>query len=263
MSRRLVVVFALLISGGCVYSPYPLSQPSSDKERVSPTPSKPPISVPSTAATPLPQKPATPKPPPAVPQPLLSFTIALDPGHGGSFTGAIGHTGLMEKDINLDVALQVREILESWGAKVVMTRTRDTQLAEVIDADLSERCRVANRANPDVFISIHTNYARDPAPHGFEVYVPKNASGERDRESRALATMLRNRLGEVWGRYDRGTKDDRSLHVLNGTSAPAVLVELEFVSNPRIEKELASDTVRHELADGIAKATLGWFKSRK
>jgi N-acetylmuramoyl-L-alanine amidase len=169
----------------------------------------------------------------------------------------------MEKDINLDVALQVRKILESWGARVIMTRTRDTQLSEGIDADLSERCRIVNRANPDVFLSIHTNYARDPGPHGFEIYVPKNAATERDRESRALATSLRSRLGQVWGPYDRGTKDDRSLHVLNGTIAPAVLVELEFVSNPRIEKQLASDTVRRELADGIAKATLGWFTDRK
>jgi N-acetylmuramoyl-L-alanine amidase len=169
----------------------------------------------------------------------------------------------MEKEINLDVALKLRDILESWGAKVVMTRTQDSCFSTTLDADLSERCRIVNRASPDVFLSIHTNYARDPAPHGFEVYVPRNVVPGRDRECRALAALLREGLMDVWGQCDRGTKDDRNLHVLSGTAAPAVLVELEFVSNPKVEKQLASGSVRHELADGLAKATLEWFKTRK
>jgi N-acetylmuramoyl-L-alanine amidase len=263
MARRSLVLLALAFSGGCVYSPHPLSQPSHDKEWVPLSASRPPASAAAPASSPAPQKPAALKPAPAAPRPLLDCTIALDPGHGGSFTGAIGRAGLTEKEINLDVALQVKDILESWGAKVVMTRTRDTNFSETLDVDLSERCRIVNRASPDVFLSIHTNFTRDPVPHGFEVYVPKNAASGRDQESRALAALLRGRLGEVWGPCDRGTKDDRNLHVLNGTLAPAVLVELEFVSNPRIEQQLASGSVRHDLADGIAKATLGWFTGRK
>jgi len=260
MARRPLLLLSLIFVGGCVYSPEPLSQPSQTKARAAAPPARPPVPAPATASAP--PRPAVAKPAPAPPRPLLDRTIALDPGHGGPFTGAVGRAGLMEKDINLDVALQVRDLLESWGAKVVMTRTSDHSTSETLDADLTERCRVVNRARPDVFLSIHTNFTQNPVPHGFEVYVPKNAPGGRDRDSRMLAGLLRERLGDVWGSCDRGTKDDRNLHVLNGTLAPAVLVELEFVSNPRIEEQLASPSVRRDLADGIAKATLGWFTSR-
>ena len=95
MVRRSSIFLLLVCSGGCVYSPHPLSQPSHEKERAAIPFSRP--SATASAPTPAPQKPAAVKPAPTVPRPLLDCMIALDPGHGGSFTGAVGRAGLMEK----------------------------------------------------------------------------------------------------------------------------------------------------------------------
>ncbi len=200
-----------------------------------------------------------PKPRPA---PTLPISIAIDPGHGGMHTGGKGRTGLMEKDINLDVSLELQRILESWGARVTMTRTTDRHYSPDVDDDLQARVLIVNRAAPDLFLSIHTNYVDNPGPRGFEVWVPKNAQGVRNAESRRLARALLNELGGVWDSEDRGIKDDHNLRVLKGTSCPAALVELEFVSNRAAERELARADVRARLAAAIADAVRRWDQGR-
>jgi N-acetylmuramoyl-L-alanine amidase len=189
---------------------------------------------------------------------LAGVKIAIDPGHGGIHTGGKGQTGLMEKDINLGVSLHLQKILESWGARVVMTRVADGQFANHVDDDLDARVDSVNAAKPDLFLSIHTNYVANAGPRGFEVWVPR-CTGARDRDSRDLAGLLRSEFDEVWGAtQDRGTKDDHNLRVLKGTHCPAALVELEFVSNPAVEQKLAQDSKQRELAAAIAEAARLW-----
>jgi len=185
--------------------------------------------------------------------------IAVDAGHGGMHTGGKGGTGLLEKDINLGVALNLQEILESWGARVVMTRTTDRHFDPQVDEDLDARVQIVNTARPSLFLSIHTNYVPQAGPRGFEVWVPR-CTGARDRESRSLAEHVRSELGGVWGAgADRGTKDEHNLRVLKGTRCPAALVELEFVSNPGIERQLAKASKQRELATAIAEAARDWY----
>ena len=190
---------------------------------------------------------------------LAGTVIAIDPGHGGMHTGGKGNNGLLEKDINLGVALQLQETLQSWGAQVVMTRQNDRHFDPNVDDDLDARVRIVNARNPDLFLSIHTNYVPASGPRGFEVWVPR-CSGERDRKSRALATSLRDELGGVWGAdEDRGTKDEHNLRVLKGTHCPAALIELEFVSNPGVERMLGQPGKQRELARAIAEAARKWL----
>jgi N-acetylmuramoyl-L-alanine amidase len=132
-----------------------------------------------------------------------------------------------------------------------------------VDDDLNARVDLVNRQNPDLFLSVHTNYVDNPGPRGFEVWVPKNARGARNAESRRLAQNLLAELGGVWQSEDRGIKDDHNLRVLKGTTCPAALVELEFVSNPAAERELAKATKRRQLADAIAEAVRRWFVDRR
>jgi len=209
-----------------------------------------------------PSKPLPPLPPKEDPNPrkgaLAGVKIAIDAGHGGIHTGGKGQTGLMEKDINLGVSLHLQKILQSWGARVVMTRVADGQFANHVDDDLDARVDIVNGAKPDLFLSIHTNYVATPGPRGFEVWVPR-CNGARDGASRDLAKVLREELGGVWGaNQDRGTKDDHNLRVLKGTHCPAALVELEFVSNPAVEQKLAQDSKQRELAAAIAEAARVW-----
>jgi len=142
-------------------------------------------------------------------------TIAIDPGHGGVHTGGQGQT-MVEKDINLGVSLQLQRILTSWGAKVVMTRSADRNFSKDVDDDLDARVQIVNESRPDLFLSIHTNYATNAGPRGYEVWVPR-CGGSRDSESRNLAVLLRGELGTVWDSPDRGTKDEHNLRVLKGT----------------------------------------------
>jgi N-acetylmuramoyl-L-alanine amidase len=189
---------------------------------------------------------------------MAGVKIAIDPGHGGMHTGGKGNGGLMEKDINLGVALALQKILQSWGAQVVMTRVRDVNFHVQVDDDLDSRVQIVNQAAPDLFLSIHTNYVANTGPRGFEVWVPR-CNGRRDHQSRDLADLLRRELGEVWGNnQDRGTKDDHNLRVLKGTTCPAALVELEFVSNPAVERQLGQAAKQRELATAIAEATYNW-----
>jgi N-acetylmuramoyl-L-alanine amidase len=212
-----------------------------------------------------------PRPPaePAAPAPsprkglLAGVKIAIDPGHGGSHTGGKGQNGTLEKDINLGVSLHLQKILQSWGAQVVMTRMVDVDFDHRVDEDLDARVDIVNAARPDLFLSIHTNYVGSSGPRGFEVWVPR-CSGPRDIACRGLADALRGQLGEVWGKnQDRGTKDDHNLRVLKGTHCTAALVELEFVSNPAVERQLGQDSKRHELADAIAEGALEWLRRRR
>jgi N-acetylmuramoyl-L-alanine amidase len=215
------------------------------------------------SARPIVTAPRTSAPAPA-PEPsprkgtLSGVRIAIDAGHGGIHTGGKGQTGLMEKDINLGVALFLQKILESWGARVTMTRTADVNFATHVDDDLDARVNIVNGSRPDLFLSIHTNYVSTPGPRGYEVWVPR-CNGQRDRQSRALAELLRGELGDVWGQnQDRGTKDDHNLRVLKGTACPAALVELEFVSNREVERQLGRSSKQQELAMAIAEAARNW-----
>ena len=144
-----------------------------------------------------------------------------------------------------------------------MTRTADVCFDHRVDEDLEARVDIVNAANPALFLSIHTNYVGSAGPRGFEVWVPR-CNGARDVASRALADALRGELENVWGKnQDRGTKDDHNLRVLKGTHCPAALVELEFVSNPAVERQLGQDSKRRDLANAIAEGALEWLTRRR
>lgn len=207
-------------------------------------------------------KPAPAAPPKPAPAASLPISIVIDPGHGGMHTGGKGRTGLMEKDINLDVSLELQRILESWGARVTMTRTTDRHFSTDVDDDLQTRVSIVNRAAPDLFLSVHANYVDNVAPRGFEVWVPRNAQGLRNAESRRLASCVLAELDGVWSSENRGIKDDHNLRVLKGTSCPAALVELEFVSNRAAEAQLARPEVRAKLAAALADAVRRWAQGR-
>jgi N-acetylmuramoyl-L-alanine amidase len=194
------------------------------------------------------------------PPPVLPVTIAIDPGHGGLHIGGRGRT-LLEKDVNLRVSLELQKILESWGARVVMTRTQDVHFDDDIDDDLEKRIRIVNGARPDLFISVHANYVNNAVARGFEVWVPLGEDW-RSRESRDLAQLILGELEGVWNSDNRGIKAQHNLRVLKGTNCPAVLVELEFVSNPQAERQLGNAAVQKRLAEAIAEAARKWVLKR-
>jgi N-acetylmuramoyl-L-alanine amidase len=262
-------------------APKEVTPPQADRPaRPAPSPSPPAKEVPS--AGPAPSEPNAEENP-------APLTIVLDPGHGGHDPGAIGPTGLMEKDVALDLALRLRRLLQSrLGVRVRMTRTED------VFVSLPERTAFANQVKADFLVSIHVNAASARGAVGFETFyfsrepsdndarasaqqenlvIENNGATGKDlesllkttladmavtrdmKESSNLAERILSSLEKVLRVENRGVKSG-PFYVLATAAMPAVLVESAFITNPREERRLQRDDYRqriaHALYEGIA-----------
>jgi len=209
----------------------------------------------------------------------------IDPGHGGKDPGAIGRTGLREKDVVLDISRRIREKLSRSGEfDVRMTRDEDVFIP------LEERTAMANKARVDIFVSLHINASRNRKAEGFSTYVlSRGASnredlelaarengvpvaklqgvkfiiddmftGARKNESLRLAktvndSVVRNVSTRYPGAQSIGLKQ-APFYVLVGARMTAVLVEASFISNSREEARLRESPYLDGIADGVAEA---------
>jgi N-acetylmuramoyl-L-alanine amidase len=219
--------------------------------------------------------------------------VVIDPGHGGHDPGTSGRSGLREKDVNLDIALRLAQLLRGRGIEVVLTRTTD------VFVPLEERSHIANREQPDLFVSIHSDASPRASTAGATTYLVKEVFeqagrgtftlderaglaaqetslnpthvgvlptspalalvlwqvmlSEYRRESRLLAEAVQRQLSTRTGEPDRGVQE-AGYSVLKWTYAPAVLIEVGFLSNPTWEAQLASPDYRERTAEAIADA---------
>ena len=172
--------------------------------------------------------------------------IVLDPGHGGSDTGAM-HNGLVEKTIALDIALRLRALLVSRGWIVHMTRDTDRDVYGPNASDIAElqaRVDVANNAGARMFVSIHANSSTSSVPNGTTSYYYKP-------QDRPLAAAIQARLIALLGTKDDGVVRER-FYVIHRTTMPAALIETAFVSNVDDAARLRSPNFRQQIAVGIA-----------
>ncbi len=175
--------------------------------------------------------------------------VALDPGHGGSDPGAIGPTGLREKDVNLAIATCLARLLESSGVRVLLTRSGDEEVG------LQERAARANAAGADVFVSIHANASVNPATGGTSTYTYT----AREKEARLfLARLVQEELVAATGLRNIGVLEE-GFAVLKYTQIPAVLVEVAFISNPAEERLLADPGFQERVAAALARALERFF----
>jgi len=218
--------------------------------------------------------------------------IVIDAGHGGHDTGTIGPTGLMEKDLCLDVALRLGKIIEQRlpGADVVYTRSDDTFVP------LEERTNIANQAKADLFISIHANSSRDHAARGIETYylnlkgsaeamevaarenataqggvhelqdlVMKIARTEKIDESKELAEDIQDSLAKRIQKSSKPVKNrgvrKAPFVVLIGADMPSILTEISFLSNPADEQMLKKPEQRQKVAEGLYQGVASYLES--
>ncbi|NMA34123.1 MAG: N-acetylmuramoyl-L-alanine amidase [Clostridiaceae bacterium] len=187
-------------------------------------------------------------------KPLEGIVIMLDPGHGGSDSGATGPLGTEypEKKINLENALLLKAQLEKRGAKVLMTRTTDVYVS------LSDRLTASRDAKPDMFLSIHANSMAENVDiskiQGFSAHY-------KEAIAKPLSQMLCNGA-EAAGRVNKGVRW-ANFYVVRGTWAPSMLIEAGFVPNPT-EFELLTDNVEQDyLAMKLADAIVEYFSSKR
>ncbi len=189
--------------------------------------------------------------------------VILDPGHGGPDGGAVGN-GLLEKDLCLEVALDLREELERRGRTVVMTRQDDRFLS------LRERIAVANGYWRGFFVSLHFNHGESAAAEGIEVFYadPKSAGAAEELAARLgrrrgkgivgdsrgwdFATRLQRSLIQSTGAVNRGVKNRPDFAVVRHVVLPAILVEGGFVSNRKEANRLGDPQYRRKLVLGMA-----------
>ena len=242
------------------------------------------------AASPAPGALVLPTPTPR-PEPRV---VVLDPGHGGTEEGAKGPGGLLEKDAALALSRTVREVLVSRGYRVVTTRDSDASVG------FQDRTAIANAAKADVFVSLHMNASRAASAHGTEVYYLSLDASDRaaaalaDSENQAeptavpsaetnaalrdldlilwdlaqnqhitassrLAEIIQGDFNRLLGITTRGVKQ-APFRVLIGVNAPAVLVEVAFISNPEEEAKIASEEFRKAVAVTLAGSLDTFFR---
>jgi len=216
------------------------------------------------------------------------FRIVLDAGHGGWDLGTVGRQGLLEKDLVLDVTQRLGKLLQArLGSEVLFTRTGDTYLS------LDQRADFANQAQADLFVSVHANYSNSATARGVETYYTNlfSAPGSREvdthdngssakvtpaalsaeglhekiEESRRLAASVQRALYAKVSASgpdirNRGIKDS-AFAVLTGTTMPAILTEISFVSSPTDERNLQSATYRQQIAEALYKGIAGYEQS--
>ena len=192
-------------------------------------------------------------------------SIFLDPGHGGSDSGAV-ENGVREKDLTLSVYNKVSSRLASLGYTVLTSRNTDK------DVGLVSRADQANKSNADIFLSIHFNAGGRGTAYGIETYYYKHEQGyepeinkdnhnspERIEKSRKLANKIQQNLLYKTGAYDRGVKR-ASFAVLRETSIPSILVELGFIDNQEEVNKIKTNEYQEKLADGIVDGIVEYYK---
>src|SRR5690606_7985110 len=178
--------------------------------------------------------------------------VAIDPGHGGPDPGAIGVTGVREKDITLAIARELQQLLHRSAVYTVMTRTGDHDLIQGERVshrqreDLRRRAALANEAGVDVFVSLHANSFPSPVWSGAQTFYR-----DGDEESRRLAVAIQTALVQQLG-PNRRTARPADLAILRAVEAPAALVEVGFLSNPQEEQLLKDPAYQRRLAAAIA-----------
>jgi len=188
-------------------------------------------------------------------------TVVVDPGHGGSVkvggssaNNATGPTGLLEKDVTLDVCRRVKRRLAAAGHRVLLTREGDTNLG------LRDRAVLARTEAAAAFVSVHFNGWKMPAVQGTETYVHEEAPGC----CRRLAEAVQRRVQAATGLRDRGVKRARYGVLSPGYHVPAsacCLVEVSFLTNPQEEARLKTEAYREAVAGAIAEAVCEYLES--
>ena len=171
----------------------------------------------------------------------------LDFGHGGKDPGAIGPTNLKESDVALKIGMIIKENLENALEKVITTRENDKYYS------LDYRTKKANSENSDYFISIHLNSATNSSAKGCEVWLYNENSKLKN-----LANNLCNNLSTKMDTPNRGVKYSKNLSVLKNTKMPALLIEIDFISNKEVEKSLRNDNHLKNIADTISSTLLSF-----
>ena len=190
-----------------------------------------------------------------------SKTIVIDPGHGGFDPGKVGITGSHEKEINLKIALKLRDYLEQSGAYVIMTRTDDIDLdgddsKQHKKKDMVNRSNKVNASEGDILVSIHQNSFPQQNVKGGQVFFHQDSEDGKklgEHIQKAIQTYADNENKRV-------AKHNADYYILRTTEIPAVIVECGFLTNLQEEQKLNTDEYQEKIAWAIYLGIIEYFR---
>jgi len=190
-------------------------------------------------------------------------TILIDPGHGGIDGGGVSRHKILEKDINLNISLMLKEELEKNGFKVIMTREKDEglysnrgRIRDKKNEDLKNRCLLKDNSGCDMFVSIHQNMFPQTQYYGSQVWYAKSEG------SKMLGHIIQENL-KVDLNNGNKRKEKPALEeykILRCSKMPSVIVECGFLSNAEEEQKLKSEEYQRKIAQSIAKSVAQFYE---
>lgn len=182
-------------------------------------------------------------------KPMFNKVVVIDPGHGGEEnTGVVGEQGLMEKDITLSIASELKETLESLGAKVVLTRSVDKYLP------LNNRAKIANEVRPNFFISIHMNSFTNSNISGIEIYHYRG-----DKEGEVLSNFIIESMSKKLESVNRGVRT-ADFYLLKTVITSALQIEVAYLTNREEEKKFMDHNYIKRVAQTIAEGITEYYR---
>lgn len=187
--------------------------------------------------------------------------VVIDPGHGGNDPGGIGVSGVLEKDVNLSVALFLKANLESQGMEVIMTRDTDKALYSSESStnkkkeDLAKRIEIITETNPDFVLCIHQNIFTDAKYSGAQVFYYQ----ESEESARLAACLQAQLIAGVDPDNTRVPKSNMNYYMLKNSPVPIVIVECGFLTNAEEEAKLGTEEYQRKLACNIYLGTMRYL----
>ncbi len=286
--RLLALLLCLCLCAGCAASPAedtetPVPPPAQEDPEPEPEPEAPAEPVPPAKPESQTENETAPPPEPEPePLPLEGRIICLDPGHCVTEEAGKGYrepisplsdetkprylsgtrgASLTEEQLNLQVALKLRDALEALGAEVVMTR-------EVSEISLpnTERCRIANESGADVHVHIHADGSESTSANGVSVLIPDGdllGTPSIVEESARLGQLMVDCVSEATGAKNRGTVPRSDLTGLNFSEIPSVFIEMGFMTNPEEDALLSSGEYQDKIVAGMANSLMDWYGAER
>lgn len=179
--------------------------------------------------------------------------IVIDPGHGGEDPGKVGVNDILEKDINLQIAMKVRDLLEEVGVEVVMTR-EDDKVPERKKEDLGNRVELINKTSPTLALCIHQNSYTTPDVYGAQVFYHT-----KTEEAVDVATLVQESMRTIDPSNKREIKKNDTYYMLKFSEAPTIIVECGFLTNPTESQKLITEEYQNEIAFAICEGIVKWL----
>lgn len=195
-------------------------------------------------------------------------TVVLDAGHGGEDGGAVGINGIMEKDINLSIALELEKYLKQNNFDVIMIRNGDysvgdqslSTIAERKRSDTKSRLHTVEESGECIFISIHQNHFTESKYDGAQVFY----SGNRPESAKLAEAIRQNIVTDLQPENHRENKEaEKSIYLLYHCQVPAVLVECGFLSNPAEADKLNTESYQKNMAAAIYNGLIDYLQMEK